>query len=70
MPILSEVILFLDLKVVVGAVVVEDAFLTIHHLLRVLIQFRLKGIVLLRKDLQRPVNLVEFTGRLFKEHLR
>jgi len=66
MTIFSEIIRFLNLEVIVSAVIVKNSFLSIQYQFGILVKLRLEKIILFRKDFQCTVNVMELAVRLFK----
>ena len=66
MTIFSEIIRFLNLGVIVSAVIVKNSFMPIQYHFGILVKLRLEKIILFCKDFQCAVNVMELAVRLFK----
>ena len=62
-----QIVFLLELKEVVGAVVVKDIFPSLNYFLTVLVELSLYEIILLCQDREGAVNIVEFEGRLLNK---
>ncbi len=66
LPIFFCTVFLLDLKVIVGAVVIKDAVIPVYQEVAVLESFRLNKVAFLGKDIQGAVDVMFFIGRFFE----